>query len=196
MDAAFLRLGARVAVTRAEGPGARYALWVQGCTLRCAGCCNPHLFPTEGGTRVAVATLVREVAAVRHEIEGVTLLGGEPFEQAAGLARFAREVQHLGLSVLTFSGFTLEELRASREPGVAELLAATDVLVDGRYEAQHPETRRLWAGSTGQRFHYLTDRYSSAIEEPACDQALRVVEIRLPPNGRLEANGWPEGLRF
>ena len=161
-----MRVGARVPVTRAEGPGARFALWLQGCSLRCPGCCNPHLFEAEGGALVSVADLLAEVAAVRASIEGVTLLGGEPFEQAGALAAFASGVRALGLSVLSFSGYRLEELRARRDPGVEALLAATDVLVDGRYEAARPETTRLWAGSTNQRFHYLTDRYSAVHRAP------------------------------
>ena len=71
------------------------------------------------------------------------------------------------------------------------MLAATDVLVDGRYEAARPETTRLWAGSTNQRFHYLTDRYSPSIERPGEGTALRSVEVRLDPEGRLSLNGWP-----
>ena len=187
----MLRVGARVPVTQAEGPGGRFAVWLQGCSLRCPGCCNPHLFETDGGALVPAAVLLAEVATVRGLIEGVTLLGGEPFEQAAALAPFASGVRALGLSVLAFSGSRLEELRARRDPGALALLAATDVLVDGRYEATRPETDRLWAGSTNQRFHYLTNRYTSAIERPAPGEALRTVEIRLGPDGRLSQNGWP-----
>lgn len=140
---------------------------------------------------VPVAALVAEVTAVRGLIEGVTLLGGEPFEQAAALASFASGVRALDLSVLTFSGYRLEELRARRDSGVDALLAATDVLVDGRYEATRPETERLWVGSTNQRFHYLTERYTPAIERPARGEPLRSVEIRLTSEGRLSLNGWP-----
>jgi len=140
---------------------------------------------------VTVATLLAEVARERGLIEGVSLLGGEPFEQAAALAPFASGVRALGLSVLVFSGYRLEELHARHDPGVGALLAATDVLVDGRYEAAQPETQRLWAGSTNQRFHYLTDRYSPAIEQPAPGEALRSVEIRLGPDGAVSSNGWP-----
>lgn len=188
----FLRLGARVATTRAEGPGARYALWVRGCSLRCPGCCNPQLFEAGGPERLAVADLLREVWSVRHAIEGVTLLGGEPFEQAAGLAVFARGARELGLSVMAFSGYTLEELRQSADPGVAELLATADVLVDGRYDSARPEGDRLWAGSANQRFHYLTERYGPEIERPLSGQPLRTVEVRIGTEGRWSGNGWPD----
>ena len=186
-----LRVGARVPVTRVEGPGARYALWVQGCSIRCPGCCNPHLFEGVGGQAVRVDTLLAELRGARPAIEGVTFLGGEPFEQAAPLARFAAGARDLGLSVMVFSGFTLEELRARTDAGTRDLLRVIDVLVDGRYDAARPEPRRLWVGSDNQRFHYLTDRYSREIEVPAADRPLREVEVRIGPDGRIQSNGWP-----
>lgn len=188
----FLRVGARVPVTRAEGPGARYALWVQGCSIRCPGCCNPHLFEARRGDLLPVTSLLAEVAAVGLEVEGVTLLGGEPFEQAAGLVPFALGVRGLGLSVLIFTGYTLDELRQRHDPDTYALLATTDLLVDGRYEASRPERERLWAGSTNQRFRYLTDRYTPAIERPRPEEPLRTIEVRIGPEGRLSANGWPD----
>jgi anaerobic ribonucleoside-triphosphate reductase activating protein len=189
--AASLRVGARVPVTRVEGPGARYALWVQGCSIRCPGCCNPHLFAAAGGDVVPVRALLAEIRSARPAIEGVTFLGGEPFEQAEALARLAKGARALGLSVMVFSGYTLEELRARADAGAASLLRATDVLVDGRYDAARPERERLWVGSRNQRFHYLTDRYSREIELPVHGAPLREVEVRIGTDGRILANGWP-----
>ena len=186
-----LRVGARVPVTRAEGPGSRFALWVAGCSIRCPGCCNPHLFEAGGGEPFRVRDLLAEMAAVRAEIEGLTVLGGEPFDQAAGVARLAEGAQALGLSVMVFTGFTMEELRAREDAGVLAVLAATDVLVDGPYEAAQPERRRRWVGSRNQRFHYLTDRYTAAIEDASAEDPLREVEIRIAPDGRVQSNGWP-----
>jgi anaerobic ribonucleoside-triphosphate reductase activating protein len=186
-----LRVGARVPVTGAEGPGARYALWLQGCSIRCAGCCNPHLFETGPGEWLEPAAIVAEMAAVRTRIEGVTLLGGEPFDQADALPPLLRGARGLGLSVMLFTGFTLEELRARPGDGVSSVLSLVDVLVDGRYDGSRPEARRRWVGSANQRFHYLTTRYSPAIERPAADEPLRTVEVTIGADGRLLANGWP-----
>ena len=188
-----LRVAAMVAETEAEGPGRRFALWVQGCTIRCPGCCNPQFFEREGGREIEVSALVDQLTALGGRVEGLTLLGGEPFEQAGPLSMLARAAQGLGLSVMTFTGSTLEELRersSGGELGVAALLAATDLLVDGRYQAALPELDRLWAGSTNQRFHFLTGRYSPGIERAKEGAPLRTVEISLGA-GRLRANGWP-----
>jgi anaerobic ribonucleoside-triphosphate reductase activating protein len=145
-----------------------------------------------GGRAVSPAEVVREVAAVRDRIEGVTLQGGEPFEQAAPLAEVARAVRALGLSVMAFSGYTLEELRAARDPGVAALLGETDLLVDGRFDRERPERERRWVGSSNQRFHFLTDRYRPGIERIRPGEPETTVELRIAGDGRVRANGWPE----
>lgn len=186
----LVRVGARVPVTEVEGPGARFALWVQGCSIRCPGCCNPHLF-AGGGEPVAVEALLDEVRAALPSIEGLTLLGGEPFEQAPALARLAAGARAHGLSVMTFTGYTLEGLRARRDAGTEALLAATDLLVDGPYLERRPERCRRWAGSENQRFHYLTSRYTPGIETPGPGEPLRGVEVRVAADGRVRLNGWP-----
>ena len=182
-----LRVAQLVADTEAEGPGRRFALWVQGCPLRCPGCCNPEMLPPEGGATRSAAELARQVIETPG-IEGLTLLGGEPFAQAAACAALARAVRAAGLSVVTFTGYTLAELRArDAEPSWAGLLAATDLLVDGRYDRSRPERRRRWVGSANQELCFLSDRYRP--DDPRL-AAPNTVELRLDGSGLL-VNGWP-----
>lgn len=178
--------------TEAEGPGVRFALWVQGCAIRCPGCCNPHLFEREGGRDASVAALAAGLRALRHDVEGVTFLGGEPFEQAAPLAVLAASARELGLGVMTFTGHRLEDLVAGGGAGARDLLASTDLLVDSPYDARLPERRRRWAGSTNQRFHFLTRRYAPGIERVEAGEVERTVEVRIAPDGVAHVNGWPE----
>ncbi len=227
-----LRLGAVLDETLAEGPGLRFAVWVQGCSLRCPGCCNPHLFDTrrertaarddrlgvsnEDAQLLSVGALLERLSRAQqgfavlgrrsfecqslehqasHRLEGVTLLGGEPFEQAEALSLFARGAHALGLSVMTFSGYTLEELRAPSAPACsAALLAETDLLVDGRYDQRQPERARRWAGSQNQRFHFLTSRYAPGLELIAHGEVAQTVEVRIGGDGRALVSGWPEQL--
>src|SRR5438034_8446272 len=120
-----LRVAQIVPCTEAEGPGKRFALWFQGCPLRCPGCCNPEMLPFAGGTPRAVADVLAEVESTRNAeaIEGITLLGGEPLAHAAGAAALARGARGLGLSVMVFSGYPLDEVRRLPDPAVADLLA-------------------------------------------------------------------------
>ena len=86
-----------------DGPGLRYAVFVQGCSHGCPGCHNPDSQPCAGGTVRAIADVVAEIAANKL-VQGVTVSGGEPFEQAAACAALARQVRELGLDVWTYSG--------------------------------------------------------------------------------------------
>ena len=187
----YLNVARVIERTQAEGPGLRLCVWVQGCAQNCPGCCNRSMQPFEPRDVMATEALIRCVEKVwssPEAPEGITLLGGEPFLQAVGLARVAERVRKLGGTVLTFTGYTLEELHRGDLPGAERLLAATDVLVDGPYLAQHAESRRNWVGSANQRFHYLTEAYGASIET---DPRYRsVVELR-EENGRICLNGCP-----
>ncbi len=186
-----LSVATLIADTEAEGPGRRFAIWVQGCPLRCAGCCNPEMLSFRGGEAHDVDALAARVIATPG-IEGVSLLGGEPFAHAAALAQLAARVRAAGLSMMIYSGYTIGELRAQDDPHVAALLLQTDLLVDGRYDRARPEPAvggRRWIGSTNQVMHHLTARY--AADDPRL-RAPNTMEIRLDATG-ITVNGWPQG---
>ncbi|MBW2735444.1 MAG: radical SAM protein [Deltaproteobacteria bacterium] len=174
--------------TQAEGPGRRAALWLQGCPLHCEGCCNPEMLSFSGGRRRQVRELVHEICAV-HGLEGISLLGGEPTAQASACAALAGGVKSRGLSVMLFSGYTRAglETRAQTEPALAQLLAHTDLLVDGPYVAALTQERERWIGSSNQVLHVLSDRYQRDDPRFAAPNEL---EIRMEA-GALCINGWP-----
>jgi anaerobic ribonucleoside-triphosphate reductase activating protein len=178
-----------VPATEAEGPGQRFALWFQGCPLRCPGCCNPEMLPFAGGTPMRLVDVVKLMQDAKrdHSIEGVTLLGGEPFAHASGAAAFAEAARALDLSVMIFSGYLLEDLRVSADKNVHALLSRTDILVDGPYLRALPESRRRWIGSSNQRVHFLSDRCSP--DDPRW-LLPNTLEIRLQ-GGELTVNGFP-----
>ncbi|KAB2952686.1 radical SAM protein [Heliorestis acidaminivorans] len=180
-------------VTRAEGPGLRASIWVQGCKRHCPGCANPETWPFQGGQSWSVRDLATAIIANR-QIEGVTFLGGEPFEQAESLAQLGQEVQEAGLSVLTFTGYSLEEIKASPRSGWQELLAVTDLLIDGPYLQEEGDTSRPWIGSRNQRYHLLTSRYSA--KDCSIAQQPNRLEVRFQQDGRIAINGMadPEEL--
>ena len=187
----LLNVAGRVPRTEAEGPGWRYALWVQGCPFRCPGCCNPHMLDErEVVELVEPEALAAEVLAV-PEIEGLTCIGGEPFRQAAGLAEVARRVRAEGLSVMVFTGYTIERLRRAQREDFDAFLAQIDLLVDGPYvEKLHVDDRR-WIGSSNQRVHFLTERYAHMKpEQGGWDGGANTIEIRLE-NGQISFNGFP-----
>ena len=113
-----------------DGPGLRYAVFVQGCSHGCPGCHNPDSQPCAGGTVRAIADVVAEIAANKL-VQGVTVSGGEPFEQAAACAALARQVRELGLDVWTYSGYRYEQL-AEGIPDPAARSARPDRRAGGR----------------------------------------------------------------
>ena len=180
-----MRVAHTIDATEAEGPGRRFALWVQGCTLRCKGCCNPELFEAAGGTERSVESLLAEITAVEG-IEGVSILGGEPLQQA-DLAELCAGLQAAGLTVMVYSGYTRAEIT-----GLAPtLLDHVDLLVDGRFDGTKLDHVRRWIGSTNPQLHFLSDAYRE--EDPQFTES-NTVELRWGPDG-LVVNGWPAGAR-
>ena len=183
-----LRVARILAGTNAEGPGRRFAIWVQGCTIRCPGCFNPQMWSARGGLDIDCQSLLSYI--VTSQVEGVTFLGGEPFEQAAAAAELAEVTRASGLSVMTFTGFTLEHLSQTGDVATNRLLDATDLLVDGPYDASRPDLIRPWVGSNNQRFHFLTQRY--AYLRDSLHTLPDRIEVRVSRGGEIAINGWAE----
>ncbi len=186
---AYLNLASVRACTESEGPGKRFAIWVQGCSKRCQGCCNPEMQAFTQKTVVDTSDLIEIIAgSVRSDsIEGVTFLGGEPMLQAEGLSEVAEWARANNLSVIVFTGFLYEELEASEDKNLLRLLGNTDILVDGPYIEEQYDTERAWVGSKNQRVIFLSERYSDGIQN--LNEA-RQMDILISDNDIL-INGWP-----
>ena len=180
----MLNLYKIIPLTEVEGPNKRFCLWVQGCKKHCVGCWAKETWKFGVGTDYSVEKLT-ELITNQKEIEGVTFLGGEPFEKAEPLSRFAQNVKKLGLSVVCFTGYTIEELRAKNSQAVNKLLENIDLLVDGGFEKDNFDLSRPWVGSSNQRYIFLTDFYSP--EE--IKKYKNKVEVRISEGGKLEING-------
>lgn len=178
--------------SRANGPGLRAVLWFQGCDLGCPHCYNPETHSNAAHSNAA--RLRRSPSEMTTElekliqssdgpaIEGLTLSGGEPLQQPEGLLELLLQVrQRTALSILLFSGYTLEEIR--RQPLGSEILEQLDVLVDGRFQAGRRLAEGL-RGSANQHIHLLTDRYTEADVT-----ATPVAEIRIDSNGNVTISG-------
>ena len=172
--------------TTAEGPGLRTVVWFQGCSIQCEGCINPHLFSRSGGSLVSIESIVAE--AVSAGVEGITLIGGEPFDQAAAGAALARRARLSGLGIIAFSGYEFESLMG-RGPDTEAFLAETDLLVDGPYQEQNPEPGRALVGSTNQRFIHLTDRYKDYRPEQTANR----LDVRVLADGTIDVAGFLDG---
>jgi anaerobic ribonucleoside-triphosphate reductase activating protein len=124
--------------------------------------------------------------------EGITLLGGEPFDQAGALGIVAEAFRDEGLTVMTFSGYPADRLArwAADRPDIARLLAATDLLCDGPYLRDLPDTRRPWVGSRNQGIRALTGAYADEVGRIAADGGSDRLEVRISRDGTIAVNGW------
>ena len=120
-------------------------------------------------------------------LDGVTLLGGEPFDQAAALAVLGRRLRRRGLGIVTFSGYRKEDLASGSKPEWLDLLAETDLLIDGPYMETLHDLSRPWVGSLNKRYHFLTSRYSSVDIEPSTNP--NRVEVHVSADGTVRVNG-------
>jgi anaerobic ribonucleoside-triphosphate reductase activating protein len=150
-------------VTYTNGPGLRYVMWTQGCSIRCTNrCLNPELQGLEKGMTATVDQVLEHLKKLRETlpIEGITILGGEPTDQAAPLIRLARDAQKQNLTTMIYTGLQFEELgKRHNSTEIEELLQSLDILVEGNYDPQQDFPGTLWRGSINQRIILLTPKY-------------------------------------
>ncbi|MCL2136577.1 MAG: anaerobic ribonucleoside-triphosphate reductase activating protein [Coriobacteriia bacterium] len=148
-----LRLYGCVDDSIVDGPGVRLAIFTQGCSRQCPGCHNPESQPYDTGYPATIDSLMDMVDA-NPLLTGVTLSGGEPFDQAEALIPFVvrLHVEKPLLSLWAYSGYLFEELCAGVPSAEAlGLLELLDVLVDSPYIESLRSLDLLWKGSENQR---------------------------------------------
>ena len=178
---ATLRVSSVMKHSSIYGPGSRYVIWVQGCSLGCVGCWNQELWPADGGSEIRVDELISNITQVAG-IEGVTILGGEPLEQAASMLELVRGVRSLGLTVMLYSGYEESELDTIQTACVE----SSDIVILGRYVAALRDTSLRWRGSSNQEVRLVSEAYVGLKIEEANE-----VEITISPDGRISMVGYP-----
>ena len=171
--------------TTVEGPGNRFCIWVQGCKKHCKGCFAKETWDFNKGEKYSVEEIYALIKNQKN-IEGITFLGGEPFEQVKELSKLSKLVkENLKLSIICFSGYTYEELKNKNDLYTDKLLKYIDLLIDGAFEKDKFTLSKPWIGSSNQRYIFLTDRYT--IEEILSYK--NKIEIHIRQNGKIEING-------
>ena len=129
----YLNIMGYVDESEVNNPDRRSVVWVQGCLRECPGCFNTASWSFEENQLISVEELAQKILG-NPKNQGVTFSGGEPFWQAQSLAKLAQLLKTQGLNTMSFTGFTLEELKSAKAPPHAqELLAELDLLIDVPY---------------------------------------------------------------
>ncbi len=171
--------------TKVLGPGLRYVIWTQGCPFHCAECATPESRPITNDKEVSIATLAKDIQD-RPSIKGITISGGEPFLQAAGLTNLLTLVlkERPELTVIVYTGYQIDDLTWAESK---KLLAHTDLLIDGPYRPELNDNQGL-RGSSNQKLHFLTPRLLPWKDE--LENGKRKVEYHIQSN-RIKAFGIP-----
>ncbi len=151
-----LRIAGVVRESIVDGKGLRFVIFCQGCPHHCPGCHNPQTHDFAGGYDIDIEKIVTEIKK-NPLLQGVTFSGGEPFCQAeafAALGRKIKAIRGMKLNIMSYSGYTLEQLQqmAEEDQGIADLLEVCDYLVDGPFILAQRDLTLKYRGSRNQRY--------------------------------------------
>lgn len=178
----MLRVGAIEEQSAIYGPGLRFVIWVQGCTLACKGCWNKEFWPSTGGQSFGIDELLERINST-DDIEGITLLGGEPLQQAEPVLELIKRVKNSGLSVFLYSGYEREEINEIQK----ECVDSSDIVVLGRFIESQRNVQLRWRGSDNQVIEFPTQRYRGIeIEEYG------ECEVTIGDDGQITVLGYPD----
>lgn len=129
-----IHIHAILPVSFVNGLGGHFTIWTQGCTLNCLHCCNPQTHDPTRGESITVEKIIAQIQNLwnSQQIRGVTLTGGESFQQNQPLLFFVRGIKNLGnIGVIISTGYTPQELVKFLE--YLTIARYTDVLITGRF---------------------------------------------------------------
>ncbi|MBX3289983.1 MAG: 4Fe-4S cluster-binding domain-containing protein [Acidobacteria bacterium] len=135
-----------------DGPGRRSVIQVSGCSIRCEHCIVPQTHRRENGKLVSIPSIVGEIVSKGDEHDGVTILGGEPFDQPDSVAELVSRLKLHGIHVIVYSGYTIEQLIQRKLPSIDYILTHIDLLIDGPFVTGMRENAGEYRGSRNQRF--------------------------------------------
>lgn len=146
-----IRIAGTVSNSIVDGPGFRYAIFVQGCPHNCKGCHNPNTHDFNGGKIVDTEVIINQIGE-DPLLDGVTFSGGEPFCQCEPLYEIGKKVKEKRLNIVTYTGYEYEWLIAHKnEYHIGDLLSVTDILIDGKFILEERSLELRFKGSKNQR---------------------------------------------
>jgi anaerobic ribonucleoside-triphosphate reductase activating protein len=177
----MLNLAHTAEICSVIAPEPAFGIWVQGCSIRCAGCNATSLWPFEKRTRVSVSDLVEKIGSV--PVKGVAILGGEPLDQSDAVAELVRRLHFKDYGITLYTGYSEQEALKS----YAWIKTMVDLLISGPFEQSTSDTDKPFVGSDNQVARCLSKRYGEIIENIS-----RGAEIHLCEDGSFEIYGYPE----
>jgi len=176
--------------SRANGPGIRFVIWVQGCSRLCHNCVNPETHNPLSGYKLSVKEIFSMIVKNLGSIEGVSISGGEPLDQFEEIYLLIKKIkEETDLSVVIWTGYETEEIKVMKM--FEDLSNNTDVLITGPYvDTFHkPEGLR---GSSNQDYLFFTKKYSikDLDKVPSAEIQFKDGQIQITGINTEEIKGW------
>ncbi|QBQ07377.1 anaerobic ribonucleoside-triphosphate reductase activating protein [Spiroplasma gladiatoris] len=170
-------------VSEIEGPGKRFVVWFQGCNIGCKGCCNKELLELKPKIFIPIEILLEKIleAKIDFNIEGITILGGEPFLQPDALKELVEFCAKNSLTIVCFTGYIYEKLLEEYD----SILKYIDILIDGPFIMSQLDIKRRLIGSKNQRVIKITKNYKDCdyFEKPYSQVEIQLYKSRVSING-------------
>lgn len=159
------------------GPGTRVGIWLQGCTIHCNGCISAELWDFNSTTLMGFDEITIKLRNfLEYHPDGVTISGGEPFDQPEEFLLLLKILQELGYpSIMVYSGYSFEYLSEFYHP----CLDFIDILVSGPFVLEETD-KRIWRGSDNQQIHILSTRANATLDENSLNR------MEFPDNRTLQ----------
>lgn len=171
--------------TEVEGPGIRTAIWLQGCSLNCPGCCNQSYLPKQGGIFWNEEDLALHCSKIN--VQGITILGGEPLEQPKSLFQFIKNIKNISNhSIMLFTGYTWKYIEKHKD--LKKIISQCDLVIAGPFIQKLSPSNKQWIGSKNQTIHFISDCYVSLEKEWKPHQ--NEIEFHIK-DGEIIVNGTP-----
>lgn len=163
-----LRVNYILEKSRVQGPGERFTIWVQGCSIHCLGCRNTDTWSFDQGNNVDVQILVKKI--IESKSPGLTITGGEPLDQLEAILELTKGIFSFK-DVFLCSGYEFQTIK--KDDLKKEVLKFIDIICSGPFD-QTKICQSQWKGSTNQEIICLTERGKSLINLPVFRREYRI----------------------
>jgi anaerobic ribonucleoside-triphosphate reductase activating protein len=194
-----LRVNYTMPMSLANGPGRRYTLWVQGCSIHCRGCSNTDTWDPEKGYNLPIDDIIRDIqnsfwmSEKNTALNGITVTGGEPLDQFEAVFELCKRISEWGydfdgktlpfLSVFLTTGYTLSQIV---DKGLWKILGVLDIICVGPFE-EALVCSGQWKGSSNQELYYLTEEGKSQRSMPVVKK-----EYHIGQSGNILKTGFSQ----
>lgn len=163
-----IKLNEIVETSKVQGPGERFAIWVQGCSIHCKGCRNFDTWDPNKGKELEVSELITQI--LKSHNKGLSISGGEPLDQFQSVLEIVKNVFGKK-NIFLCSGYTFNQIKTDTIK--KEILNYIDVICSGPFiieELCHSE----WKGSKNQEVIYLTETGKELLNLPVYKKEYRI----------------------